>query len=160
MSDYGDEDYDYDYGEDRLNIANTFRDRERIGTRECLGSSIEGQGKLAKMMERRNIYDREFKLICNMIEPFFWRIQRCPQNPGLGPADLTKIVQIFDSLPNKLYKNPYMLILGYILFQTINRNGTKIVKSLIEETRQEADISLTDVIRYYRLLELNPLLRS
>jgi len=52
------------------------------------------------------------------------------------------------------------LILGYILVQTIKQNGTKVVKDLINETRQEADISLSDVIRYYRLLEANPLLRS
>jgi hypothetical protein len=164
MSDYGEENYDYDYGdeeygEESSNVVNVFRDRERVGTREALGTSIEGQGKLAKMMERRNFFDREVKLI-NMIEAYFWTIHACPQNPGLARPDLQKIINLFQSLPNKLYKNPYMLILGYILVQTIKQSGTKVVRDLINETRHEADISLSDVIRYYRLLESNPLLRS
>jgi hypothetical protein len=152
MSDYGDE----DYGESKLNVVNGFNDTNRIGYRIGLRSMIEW-GKLAKIASMRERFDRESKLI-DMIESYFWSVQKV--STGLGDADLVKIVNVFNTLPNKLYKNPYMLVLGYVLIQTNYRYGTKVVKRMIEESRQDVDISLSDVIRYYRLLKSHPLLRS
>ena len=153
MSDYGDE----DYGESKSNVVNVFNDTNRIGHRRGLRTMIEGSGKLAKRASMMERFDRESKLI-DMIESYFWSVQKV--STGLGVADLDKILDVFNTLPNKLYKNPYMLVLGYVLIQTNYRHGTKVVKRMIEESRQDVDISLSDVIRYYRLLKSHPLLRS
>lgn len=159
MSEYDDyERDDYDQKKDSIVV---FRDLERIGGRGgCRRgglTSIEGSSLIAKKQEKMYLYDREAK-IEDMIGSYFNEIRNSPQGRGFGDSSLDHICRIFQSLPNKKYKNPYMLVLAYILSQTINRNGTKLVEDLIKETQQE-NISLADVIRYYRLLQSNPLLR-
>ena len=150
--DYGE--YD-DYDEPRENVVNVFRDRERVGYREGMATTIEGTGKLAKYLERQNFFDPEFRLI-NSIEIYFYEVQRYERT--LNRTDLQAIIDVFHTLPNKLYKNPVMLVLGYVLIQSFDRSGLKIVRNLIQKTGQ-TDISDTDVIRYFRLLRSTPLLR-
>jgi hypothetical protein len=151
--DYGDEG---DFEEPQENVVNVYRDRERVGYREGLATSIEGKNKLAKYLERQNYFDPEFRLI-NAIELYFYEVQSYERT--LTRSDLQKIIELFHSLPNKLYKNPIMLVLGYVLIQNIERSGLKVIHNLIQKTGQ-ADISDSDVIRYFRLLRSNPLLRS
>lgn len=150
---YGDE-YDYDE-QPRENVVNVFRDRERVGYREGMATTIEGSGKLAKYLERQNFFDPEFRLI-NAIELYFYEVQRYERT--LSRADLQAIIDVFHTLPVKLYKNPVMLVLGYVLLQTFDRSGLKNIRNLIQKTGQ-TDISESDVIRYFRLLRSSPLLR-
>ena len=148
------DEYERDDYDERQDIVNSFSARERIGTRGGMATSIEGGSKLAKMQEQRNFYDRGLRLQ-DAIENYFMEIRNTPQGAGFSQSNLNHIKDIFEALPYKLYKNPYMLVLAYILTQTIRKSGTKIVEELIKETRQE-NISLPDVIRYYRLLQSNP----
>ena len=144
---------------DASNIVNAFRDRDRIGYREGLATYIEGGSKLAKFMERRNFFDRELRLV-NMIEAYFYEIQSLHDAPKFDRSDLQKIVQLFHSMQHKLYKNPYLIVLAYIMFQ-INHQPTCMqhIEQIIRETNQR-ELTLSDVIRYYRLLLVNPNLRS
>jgi len=152
------EDYGDDYEDDqsqRENVVNVFRDQERIGYREGMATMIEGAGKLAKYLERQNFFDPEFRLV-NAIELYFYEVQRYERT--LSRVDLQTILELFHALPNKLYKNPVMLVLGYVLYQTFERTGLKNIRNLIQKTGQ-TDISESDVIRYFRLLRSSLLLR-
>jgi hypothetical protein len=141
------------------NVVNVYRDQERVGHREGLATYIEGGGKLAKMMERRNFFDRELRLV-NMIEAYFYEIQSLNDAPNLDRSDLQKIVQLFHSMQHKLYKNPYLIVLAFVMIQTNHQpNCIQRIEQIIRETNQR-EFTLSDVIRYYRLLLVNPNLRS
>lgn len=159
MNDYDDDPYFIDEDQSYIpqqNVVNVYRDRDRVGHTEVMATTIE-YGHLRKIQESKNFFDPEQRLIA-MIESYFYEVKG--YYPTIGRGDLQRILDLFRSLPNKLYKNPYMLVLGYILHQNIRRSDAlKTIRDLIKKTGQQ-EISETDVIRYYRLLRSNPLLRS
>lgn len=141
------------------NIVNVFRDRERVGTGEGMATYIEGHSRLARTAERRNFFDRELRLV-DMIQAYFYEVQSSYLRFSLERPDLQKIIDLFQSMHHKLYKNPYLIVLGYVMAQTIHQpNCVERIRQLLSSTHQH-DLSVSDVIRYYRLLSSNPNLRS
>lgn len=155
------DDFDFDDDDDsytpQLQIAtNVWRDQERVGHNELLTTDIE-YGRLAKLQQQKNFFNPEMRLEAS-IKAYFYEVRSYYK--GLNQPDLVTILDIVRSLPNKLYKNPHIIVLGYILSRIIRQaDPLKTIRDLIKKTGQE-EIVDTDVIRYYRLLQLNPLHHS
>jgi hypothetical protein len=137
-------------------VVGVFRDRERAGMADVLlGTDIAGGGHLAELAERINRMNPDVRLISGLEKSFRDLAQL--QIYSLRRHDLDHLKTIIYKLPHRHYKNPLMLVLGYILQRTIEQHGISIVRKLILQSRISG-VSETDVIRYYRLLQMDHLL--
>lgn len=143
---------DYDFEEPKgSQIVTVFRDRERIGNKHVLATEIEGKGTLAKYLDRVNNMDPEIRFL-NQLEIYYYDLNHYYK---FSVGDLDIIIDYFNSTPNKIFKNPYCMLLGYILLRTYDSHKMGLVHRLLIEIKQEG-VSEFDVIRYYRLLKSLP----
>lgn len=142
----------FDFFEEKeIPIVSAFRDRERVGFARGMATVIEGQGYLAQYLNKINRMDPELKALA-MLEGFYHEVY--PVYGRFGAMDLDNIINIFNRTEHKLYKNPVLFILGYILFhsESKNRIHLDIIKNIMSRTKIEG-VSLSDVIRYYKLIK-------
>ena len=130
-------------------VVDTHKDQERAGgTRWGLATEIAGQSQLAKTQDRFNRMDPDIRLSTQLEHS----IEEIRQYYSLSTSDREHLLSLLMfKLPNKYYKNPQMLVLGYILQQTISRHGIRMIRRILQD--MQTSIVETDVIRYYRLLE-------
>lgn len=143
------------------NVVSVFRDRERVGYKRYLATEIEGTGKLAKLLERKQRFDSELRNIdaienyCNFLKDYYY----------FNEGDIDVIVDIYQKVPRPLLKNPYAFVLGYILNRDKDINRIRLLLSKHDKTktiskvdkrgiqRDIASVTDLDVIRYKRLIE-------
>lgn len=140
---------DYEYED----VVGVYRDRERVGYKFNMGTTIDikgpGAARLIKLQKRIEREDPDFMVI-NQIENYFNDLKI--HHYKFSDDELIVIIDMFKSLQNKEYKNPYAFILGYILYSNINtRNFIDTIRKIIIDTNQQS-IHDTDVIRYYHLI--------
>ena len=142
-------DYPYDYEDQDIDVVDTYRQRERAGRGQGMGTVIEGANKLARIQRKQQLRDIEFRLgtqidnYCNEIINIDSTYRNIITNDDRGI-----IIDIFQSLERKEYRNTYAFVLGYILRKTQDIN---LINNIIIETDQQG-ITDVDVIRYYRLI--------
>ena len=133
-----------------------FKDRERVGFRRDLYTQIEGGGRLAQFQERLRRLDPESRII-RQLEAYYFELSNLYE--GFKEGDLlTWIIDLFQNAPNKMFKNTNTFILGCIYYQerqqrTQNSLIVSMIQNLIVKTNQSS-ITLSDVIRYLRLIEI------
>lgn len=137
-------------GDFEQNIVGSYKDIERIGFGGAyeMATEIEGGGKMAQILERRLKMDPDFRLVTELKSSY----QNIKEYSLMRRHELEEITNlVMTRIPHKYYKNPQMLIFGFILLKTINKDGIKTVRDLILKTN--VNITESDVIRYYHLLE-------
>lgn len=142
----------------------TYRQQERAGRGEEMLTEVEGRGVLAKAQRRQQrrdldnqIRDRFTTYIIEITK--FFNSDKNRDNDGYPYENYLEnreknnmLIDKFDRLPRKEYRNIYAFILGYIFYESQNDIEliNKILNSNIVDINQ--NISDTDVIRYSRLM--------
>jgi hypothetical protein len=132
-----------------------FKDRERVGIGRDLYTEIEGGGRMAQIQERLRRLDPESRII-RQLEAYYFELSSL-YGGFIGGNLLSWIIDLFQNSPNKMFKNTNTFILGCIYYQerqqkTQNSSIVSIIQNLIVSTNQSS-ITLSDVIRYLRLIE-------
>jgi hypothetical protein len=131
-----------------------FKDRERVGFRRDLYTQIEGGGRLAQIQERLRKLDPESRII-RQLEAYYFELSNLYE--GFREGDLLNwIIDLFQNAPNKFFKNTNTFILGCIFYQERQQkpqNVISMIQQIIIKTNQTS-ITISDVIRYFRLIEM------
>ncbi len=120
-----------------------FKDRERVGFRRDLYTQID-DGRLAQIQERLRRLDPESRII-RQLEAYYYELSNLYE--GFRGGDLLSwVIDLFQNAPNKMFKNTNTFILGCIYYQ--EKQQRTILKT------NQTSITLSDVIRYLRLIEM------
>lgn len=133
-----------------------FKDRERVGFRRDMYTEIEGGGRLAQIQERLRRMDPESRVV-NQLEMYYHQVSNLYDDFS-NDAFLDKIIELFRKVPNKFFKNTNAFILGFICIQELRKNIRRpviveFIQDLITRTNQNQTITVSDAIRYMRLIE-------
>jgi hypothetical protein len=130
-----------------------FKDRERVGFRRDLYTQID-DGRLAQIQERLRRLDPESRII-RQLEAYYYELSNLYE--GFRGGDLLSwIIDLFQNAPNKMFKNTNTFILGCIYYQE-KQQRTKNINFMIQQfilKTNQTSITLSDVIRYLRLIEM------
>ena len=137
----------------------TYRQLDRAaGMSNIMATGMEGRGKLAQIQKRLQRRDEEV-IIQNRFNTYFQKIReffetKAPEYVYLI-SDRNEIINSFNSLDRREYRNIYAYILGYIYDKSRN---IELIRQIIKyESEINPDVSMIsdiDVIRYYRLYNL------
>ena len=119
-------------------------------------TEIEGGGRLAQIQERLRRMDPESRVL-SQLETYYHQVSNL-YDEFSGDAFLDTIIDLFRKVPHKFFKNTNAFILGFVFFQELRKNTRKsviveLVQDLISRTNQSQTITVSDTIRYMRLIE-------
>lgn len=133
-----------------------FKDRERVGFRRDMYTEIEGGGRLAQIQERLRRMDPETRVL-SQLEAYYHQVSNLYDDFS-NDAFLDTIIELFRNVPNKFFKNTNAFILGFVFVHELRKNIRKpviveLVQDIIARTNQTQTITVSDAIRYMRLID-------